>query len=68
MELDSLTIPVDPTKEIDGKLLPKPKTSLHAQAFSNHHIKDSMGCDKPSLPINREDLETNCHLFKLTIE
>ena len=66
-ELDRMTIPVDPTKEIDGKLPPKMKTSLHPQASSNHRIKDSMGRDRQSPPINSEDLKTNWHLFKLMI-
>ena len=59
MESDRSIIPVDPTKEIDGKLFPKPKTSLLTQASPNHRIKDVMGRDRLSPPINIEDLETN---------
>ena len=66
LELDKQTIPIDPTMRIDKKLLPNPKISLHMQASSNHHIKDSMGCNRPSPPINSEDIKTNWHLFELT--
>lgn len=66
-ESDKPAILVDPTMEIDRKLPPKLKTSLHVQASSTHHIKGLMGRDRPSPPINSEDLETNWHLFELTI-
>ena len=59
MELDRSTILVDPMKEINGKLLPKLKISLHTQALSNHHIKDVLGHNRLSPPINTKDLETN---------
>ena len=37
------------------------------QALSNHHIKDLMGHNIPSPPVNSADLETNWHLFELMI-
>ena len=40
---------------------------LHEQTLSTYHIKDVMGRDLPSPPINSEELETNWHFFKLRI-
>jgi hypothetical protein len=46
---------------------PKPNMSLPKKVLFTYHIKDTMGHDLPSPPINSEDLETNWHLFELRI-
>ena len=48
MELVQLTRPVDPTKQTDELLMPKPKRSLLEQVSTTYLIKYMMGHDLPS--------------------
>ena len=48
---------VDPMEEADRNFLPNPEESLLPHTSTNYHIKDAMGNNRMSLPINIEDLE-----------
>ena len=67
MDADRSTMLINLAEKADKNFPPTPKKSIRTQASTNHHIEDAMGRDRLSLPINIEDLETDCHLFELTI-
>lgn len=64
VNVERLTMTVDPTKEADRSFPPIPKEILLTHASANHHIEVAMGHDTLSPPINTEELELDWHLFE----